>query len=157
VGTVAAIGSRPRRQSRPGAQSWSFVASFTLAHTTRRPSPSRTPSHIGVFPFLGSPPREEERRGSGGEEEEERGRGGRTRDAASAPRPEAVRVSGEPYQSPREREEPSALEGKLEQSTNQGAAGNTYTAPPSTSGHRRLHLRPAVSVVAFLASRSFSP
>jgi hypothetical protein len=40
-----------------------------------------------------------------GRGKEERGRGGRTHDAADAPRPEAVRVGGGPYQSPRGRKE----------------------------------------------------
>jgi hypothetical protein len=40
-----------------------------------------------------------------GRGKEERGRGVRTRDAAGAPRPEAVSVDGEPYQSPRGRKE----------------------------------------------------
>jgi hypothetical protein len=53
-----------------------------------------------------SPPQGKKRRGVG--EEEEWGRGGRTRDAVGAPRPEAVRVRWESYQSPRERKELSA-------------------------------------------------
>jgi hypothetical protein len=40
-----------------------------------------------------------------GRGKEERGRRSRTRDAVVAPRPEAIHVGGEPYQSPRGRKE----------------------------------------------------
>jgi hypothetical protein len=70
--------------------------------------------------------------------------------ATGAPRPEAIRVRGEPYLSPREKEWSSALGGKPRQRKEQGSAMNTYIAPPSTSSRRRLHLRPVMSVVAFL-------
>jgi hypothetical protein len=79
---------------------------FDRTPTTPGAEPlSQAKTHWG-FPFLGSPPRKEKRRGEVGEVgegEEERGRGGSARDAAGAPRPEAVRVHGEPYQSPRRR------------------------------------------------------
>jgi hypothetical protein len=78
-------------------------------------------------------------------------------DGASAPRPEAVHIRGEPYPSPREKLKPSVSGGEPKQRKEQGTAVNTYTVPPSTSGQRRLHLRPAVSVVAFLFSRTFPP
>jgi hypothetical protein len=55
-------------------------------------------------------------------------------DAAGAPIPEVVRVRGEPYPSPREKLKLSASGGKSGQRKEQGAAVNTYTAPPSTSG-----------------------
>jgi hypothetical protein len=72
------------------------------------------------------------------------------RDAAGAPRPEAILVHGEPYLSPWEKERPSASGGKPGQRKEQGSAMNTYTAPPSMSSRRLLYLRPVMSIVAFL-------
>jgi hypothetical protein len=77
--------------------------------------------------------------------------------AADAPLLGSARVRVEPDQSAREKPEPSATGGRPEQRKEQGAAAYVYTAPPSSSGRRRLHHRPAVSVVAFLFSRAFSP
>jgi hypothetical protein len=57
-----------------------------------RASAGHPPTRIGVFPFLGSPPRKEKGRGSG-EREGGAGRGGRTRDAVGAPRPETAPVA----------------------------------------------------------------
>jgi hypothetical protein len=78
------------------------------------------------------------------------------RDTAGAPRSETARARVEPDQSPREKPEPSATGGRPEQSKEQGAAVNVYTAPPSSSGQRRLHHRPAVSVVAPFPLTSFT-
>jgi hypothetical protein len=57
-----------------------------------RASAGHPPTCIGVFPFLGSPPQKEKGRGSG-EREGGAGRGGRTRDAVGAPRPETAPVA----------------------------------------------------------------
>jgi hypothetical protein len=75
TGTEAAIGSRPRRQSRSGAQSWSAVTSFALAPPrpsayTLRPSPPPAripPTRLGFSPFpLCATAGEEGRRGRKG-------------------------------------------------------------------------------------------
>jgi hypothetical protein len=77
------------------------------------------------------------------------------RDAVDAPRPEAVRVCGEPYPSRQEELKPTASGGEPEQRKEQGAAVNTYTAPPSSTGRRRLHVRPAVSAITSLPLAPF--
>jgi hypothetical protein len=77
-----------------------------------------------------------------GRGKEGRGRGGRTRDVAGAPRPEAAesctshRVEGW---------RPSVWGEKPGQSKDQGATVNIYVTPPSTLSRPRLHRQPDVS------------
>jgi hypothetical protein len=97
----------PPRQSPAAPSNRSACRVLALALLTDLYNP-RDRAHLarqgslGVFPFLRSPPWGKKRRGVG---EERRSREGEAapRDVAGAPRPEAIRVRGEPYPSPREK------------------------------------------------------
>jgi hypothetical protein len=142
---AATIGVRPRRL--PGrTRQWGALlaalcpcTALTACLQPPGPSPSRRLVALGFSP---SWVRRRGRRGVGGEGkgEEERGRGSSACDAAGAPRPEAVRVGGEPGQSKR-----------------WGTTVNTYTAPPTSSSRQRLPRRPDVSRPAALPSLAMFP
>jgi hypothetical protein len=116
-------------------------------------SPFRKPRRIGVFP---SWVRRRERRREGGEVgevgegEEERGRGGSARDAAGAPRPEAVRVHGEPYQSPRRRGAGTEQEVERRREHLHRAAFFAKSATTTSRTQRELNRSLALSCVASL-------
>jgi hypothetical protein len=122
---------------------------FDRTPTTPGDEPlSQAKTHWG-FPFLGSPPRKEKRRGEWGKER-------RSGEGEAAPVTPPVRQDRRPFASTGSRTS-RRVEGEPGQSKKWSVAVNTYTVPPSSPSRRRLHRGPNVSRTAALPSLALLP
>jgi hypothetical protein len=136
---AATMGGRPRhrpgrtRQWEPCSPPFCPCAALTAHLQPKSRIPAQAKVHLG-FSHSCVRRRRERRAGEWGKKRISGKGEAAPCDTVGVPIPEAVHVRRESYPSRWEELKPTALGGEPEQRKEQGAAVNTYTAPPSSTG-----------------------